>query len=82
MNRWKELVVDREGDIVGRLQEAVSEKKENTIEMRRSDAKIVKENIEMMVSGMYKLHSFIYGTCVRASSCSSLYFLYSLSSKM
>ena len=52
MNRWKELVVDREGDIVGRLQEAVSEKKENTIEMRRSDAKIVKENIEMMVSGV------------------------------
>jgi len=49
MNRWKELVVDREGDIVGRLQEAVSEKKENTIEMRRSDAKIVKENIEMML---------------------------------
>ena len=53
MNRWKELLVDREGDVVGRLQEAVSEKTDNTIEMRRSDAKMVKENIEMMVSGMY-----------------------------
>ena len=50
MNRWKELLVDREGDVVGRLQEAVSEKKDNAIVMRRSDAKIVKENIEMMVS--------------------------------
>lgn len=49
MKRWKELVVEREGDVVGRLQEAVSEKKDNTIEMRRSDAKIVKENIEMML---------------------------------
>ena len=50
MNRWKELLVDREGDVVGRLQEAVSEKKDNAIVMRRSEAKIVKENIEMMVS--------------------------------
>ena len=50
MNRWKELLVDREGDVVGRLQEAVSEKKDNAIVMRRSEAIIVKENIEMMVS--------------------------------
>ena len=50
MNRWKELLVDREDDVVGRLQEAVSEKKDNAIVMRRSEAKIVKENIEMMVS--------------------------------
>ena len=62
MKRWKELVVEREGDVVGRLQEAVSEKKDNTIEMRRSDAKIVKENIEMMVSGVcsYKLSYIVY----------------------
>ena len=50
MNRWKELLVDREDDVVGRLQEAVSEKKDNAIVMRRSEAKIVQENIEMMVS--------------------------------
>ena len=52
MSRWKDVVVEREGDVVGRLQEVVSEKKDNGIEMRRSDAKLVKENVKMMVSGV------------------------------
>ena len=51
MSRWKDVVVEREDDVVGRLQEVVSEKKDNGIEMRRSDAKLVKENVKMMVSG-------------------------------
>ena len=69
MNRWKELLVDREGDIVGMLQEAVSEKKDNAIAMRRSEAKIVKENIEMMVSGVYVvMHSLKEATVTNFGS--------------
>jgi hypothetical protein len=47
---WKELLVGRQDDIIKRLQEAVSEKKDNSVEMRRNEAKEMKENIYKMVS--------------------------------